>query len=76
MVVSGNGWLWTAVALCEALQLMAVYWPFLQVMLHTTPLSLADWGLVAACSLAPVAVIEVVKFIAQRQAASRARRRG
>ena len=33
-------------------------------------LTLADWGVVAACSLAPVAVVETVKFVASRQASS------
>jgi hypothetical protein len=48
-----------------------VYWPFLQTVLHTAPLTLADWGLVSVCSLAPVAVVETVKFVARRQAAPR-----
>ncbi|HYH69453.1 MAG TPA: cation-transporting P-type ATPase [Urbifossiella sp.] len=56
-----NGWLWGAVAVCVALQLAAVYTPFLQLVLHTTPLSAADWSLVLAGSLAPVAVVELVK---------------
>jgi Ca2+-transporting ATPase len=63
-----NGWLWTAVGACVGLQLLAVYWPFLQRVLHTVPLTLADWGLVVACSLAPVAVIETVKFARGRLA--------
>jgi Ca2+-transporting ATPase len=69
--VFGNAWLWAAVVACVALQLLAVYWPFLQTVLHTAPLTLADWGLVAVCSLAPVAVVETVKFIARRQDAAR-----
>jgi Ca2+-transporting ATPase len=60
-----NAWLWAAVAGCLFLQLAAVYAPFLQTILRTTPLTLADWGLVLACSLAPVAVVELVK-LAQR----------
>jgi P-type Ca2+ transporter type 2C len=62
-----NGWLWAAVLACVALQLLAVYWPFLQTLLHTVPLTLADWGLVAGCSLAPVAVIEAVKLVGRNR---------
>ena len=57
-----NGWLWAAVAGTTLLQLAAVYTPFLQGVLHTTPLTAADWGLVLACGLAPVGVVELVKL--------------
>jgi Ca2+-transporting ATPase len=57
-----NGWLWGAVALCAILQLAAVYVPFLQAVLRTTPLTGADWSLVLACALAPVGVVELVKL--------------
>jgi Ca2+-transporting ATPase len=58
-----NGWLWGAVVLCVALQLAAVYWPFLQTVLQTAPLGGADWALVGACSLAPIAIVEVEKLV-------------
>lgn len=58
-----NGWLWAAVLACLALQLAAVYQPLLQRILHTNPPSLADWGLIAVCSLLPVAVVEMTKLI-------------
>ena len=61
-----NGWLWAAVLVCLLLQAAAVYVPLLQRVLHTVPLSAADWGVIAACSLAPVAVVELVKVV-QRQ---------
>ena len=57
-----NGWLWAAVAATLLLQVAAVYMPFLQTVLHTVPLNVADWGLVLACSLAPVGVVELVKL--------------
>ena len=56
-----NGWLWGAVLIGVLLQISAVYVPFLQVVLHTVPLTAADWGVVAACSLSPIAVVELVK---------------
>jgi len=57
-----NGWLWAAVAVCVSLQVAAVSVPYLQDVLRTVPLVAADWGVVLACSLAPVAVVEVVKL--------------
>ncbi len=68
-----NGWLWAAVAACLLLQVAAVYAPFLQAVLHTTPLTGADWGVVLACSLAPVGVVELVK-LGQRAARKPLRR--
>ena len=40
----------------------AVYGPFLHAVLHTTPLTAADWAMILACSLAPVGVVELVKL--------------
>jgi Ca2+-transporting ATPase len=65
-----NGWLWAAVAGTTFLQVAAVYTPFLQGVLHTTPLTGSDWALVLACSLAPVAVVEMVKRLPRRPSAS------
>jgi magnesium-transporting ATPase (P-type) len=61
-----NGWLWGAVVLCLLLQVAAVYVPFLRAILHTVPLDAIDWGVVAACALFPLAVVEVVKLIQRR----------
>ena len=58
-----NGWLWSATLICVLLQLAAVYVPALRQVLHTTPLNTADWALIALGSLAPVAVVEMVKGI-------------
>jgi len=58
-----NGWLWAAVAVCLMLQAAAVYLPLLQKVLHTAPPALHDWGVIAGCSLLPVAVVELVKVI-------------
>ncbi len=57
-----NGWLWGALLTCVLLQVAAVYVPLLRAVLQTVPLSASDWGIVAACSLAPVAVVELVKL--------------
>ena len=58
-----NRWLWGATALCLLLQLAAVTVPALREVLRTVWLAPCDWALVAACSLAPVAVVEVVKLV-------------
>ncbi len=57
-----NGWLWAAAAVSLLLQVAAVYLPPLQGVLHTVPLAAADWAVVLACALAPVAVVEAVKL--------------
>jgi P-type Ca2+ transporter type 2C len=61
-----NGWLWGAVLVCLLLQAAAVYVPLLQAVLDTVPLTPTDWMMIAACSLAPVAVVELVKAVQRR----------
>ncbi len=58
-----NVWLWTAVAICLILQAAAVYLPLFQKVLHTVPPTTLEWGVIAGCSLLPVAVVELVKLI-------------
>lgn len=60
---------------CLVLQGAAVYWPPLQAARRAVPLTASDWGIVAASSLAPVAVVELVK-LGQRLIARDSRRRG
>ncbi len=62
-----NGWLWAAVGVCLVLQLAAVYLPLLQRVLRTVPPTPGEWGVIAVCSLIPVAVVEFVKMM-QRHA--------
>lgn len=68
--VFSNRWLWGAVLASALLQAAAVYAPFLREVLGTVPLTAADWGLIAASALAPVAVVETVKAV-QRAAGPR-----
>ncbi|HZM33294.1 MAG TPA: HAD-IC family P-type ATPase [Burkholderiales bacterium] len=58
-----NPWLWAAVLICLLLQAAAVYVPLLQAVLHTVALGARDWALIAGCSLAPVAVVELFKLL-------------
>jgi Ca2+-transporting ATPase len=60
-----NAWLWGAVALCILLQVAAVYVPFLQRVLHTTPLSARDWATVCTSALLPVVIVEAAKLISR-----------
>jgi Ca2+-transporting ATPase len=69
-----NGWLWSAVVLCLILQAAAVYVPLLQQVLHTVPPAVPDWGVIAACAVTPVGVVELVKAI--RRVAARGERKG
>jgi Ca2+-transporting ATPase len=57
-----NGWLWAAVLLCLLLQAAAVYVPVLQRVLHTASPTAADWGVILACSLAPLPIVEAAKL--------------
>jgi len=58
----------SALPVCLVLQVTAVYLPFLQMVLHTVPLTIADWGLIAACSLAPAGVVELAKVVQRSNA--------
>jgi Ca2+-transporting ATPase len=58
-----NGWLWAAVGMCLILQAAAISVPLLQKVLHTVRPTISDWGVIAACSLMPVALVEFVKLI-------------
>ena len=57
-----NGWLWAAALLCLLLQAGALYVPVLQRVLHTAVPTAADWGVILACSLAPIPIVEASKF--------------
>jgi hypothetical protein len=37
--------------------------PLLQQVLRTVPPAVSDWGVIAACSVTPVGVVELVKVI-------------
>jgi Ca2+-transporting ATPase len=67
-----NGWLWGAVLICLVLQAAAVYVPFLRAVLQTVSLTATDWGMIGACSLTPVAVVELVKVVQRSTALKRA----
>jgi len=63
-----NRWLLAAIGFSVLVQLMAVQVPFLRMVLNTVPLSWQDWGLMLACTAAPLIVVELVKLIARQSA--------
>jgi P-type Ca2+ transporter type 2C len=58
-----NPWLWAALLMCLFLQTAAVYWPLLQKVLRTVPLSASDVAVVVACCLTPLAIVEAQKLV-------------
>jgi len=58
-----NGYLWGAFAITIMLQLVAVYSPALQLVLHTKPLTLDMWFYVAAGTLGPLFVLQLTAMI-------------
>jgi Ca2+-transporting ATPase len=63
-----NGFVWGAVALVVALQLLTIWWPPLARVLRTVPLTAMDWGIIGLTVLAPVVIVEIMKVIARRSA--------
>ncbi len=61
--VTRNPWVWAALALCGALLAGPPYWPPLAQVLHLAPPTPAMWGIVAGCSLAPMLLIQLVRFL-------------
>lgn len=58
-----NPFLLGATALVVALQLLAVYTPLLQSLLHTVPLSIFDWGLIVLIASSTILAEEMRKLI-------------
>lgn len=57
-----NAYLWIALFVVIALQLMAIYAPFMQKVLHTTALSLKEWILILSVGLIIIFVEEIRKY--------------
>lgn len=62
-----NLWLWGAVAVGFALQVLVVYHPLFQKVFETVALNLYDWGVIALASVGLLALIEGVKFLLARR---------
>jgi Ca2+-transporting ATPase len=60
--VFSNPWVLLAWSATILLQVCAVYLPFMQDALHTSPLGLADWALIFGLALPVLAVPELYKY--------------
>ena len=69
--IFSNSWLWSAVLLCLLLQASAVCVPALRRILHTAMPTAADWGVILACSLAPLPIVELVKLASRRRSSGK-----
>jgi Ca2+-transporting ATPase len=61
--IFNNKYLLYGLAITVALHLFAIYTPFMQKILHTTGLSLAEWGIMLLIGFSIVAIEEVRKWI-------------
>lgn len=68
----GNRYLLGATTIVIALQMLAVYNPFLQSILHTVPLALTDWLIILPVAFSIVVVEEVRKFFSRSMSRVRA----
>ncbi|MEK7649200.1 MAG: HAD-IC family P-type ATPase [Patescibacteria group bacterium] len=62
-----------ALAMVVSLQLLAVYHPLLNTILHTVPLDGQDWAMIASLSLFVVVIEEIRKYIARKRLPSYSR---
>ncbi len=62
-----NPWILGAILLTTAMQVAALYVPFLQRVLHTVPLSVQDWIAIFAVMLPLLVVPEIYKLIKQSE---------
>jgi Ca2+-transporting ATPase len=62
-----NPFLLGALALTLFAQLLAVYWPPLQLLLRTTPIGLAEWQWIAVFALPILILPELVKTVTGRR---------
>ncbi len=58
-----NKWLWGAIGMSAALMFIVLEIPELHNIFHLTTLNIAQWTWIAALSLAPLAIMELVKVI-------------
>ncbi len=65
--ILNNKWLLVSSVVIVFSLAMAVYLPFLQKILNTTPLSLTDWGIITTVAILSVSWIEITKFILLRE---------
>jgi P-type Ca2+ transporter type 2C len=65
--VTRNGWLWAALVLCIMLLAAPPYLSSAAHLLYLAPLTAAMWGIVLACSLAPLIVTQAIMAVDSRR---------
>ncbi|WP_084126997.1 cation-transporting P-type ATPase [Demequina sp. NBRC 110054] len=68
-----NGWLWGAVALSVLLQIAVVHVPMLNTAFETAPLSLGQWGVCVAATVAVPLATEALKAVLRARDRNRSR---
>ena len=66
-----NGYLTGAIAVSALLQIIVIIVPYFNSIFRVTQLSLEQWGIVLAASLAIIPIVEIVKAIGNRRAGRR-----
>lgn len=66
-----NGYLTGAIAVSALLQIIVIIVPYFNSIFRVTQLSLEQWGIVLAASLAIIPIVEIVKAIGNRKAGRR-----
>jgi Ca2+-transporting ATPase len=69
-----NPFIWVAVAIVVLLQLLAIYFSPLSVVLGTVRLSAIDWVIVGLCVIGPVIVVEIAKAVTRSRLAGSTRK--
>jgi Ca2+-transporting ATPase len=64
-----NPFIWAAVVIVVLLQLLAIYFSPLSVVLGTVRLNAIDWIAVGLCIISPVIVVEISKAVIRRRLA-------
>ncbi len=64
--LTGNHWVWVAIAALIALQLAFTYAPLMQTLFHTAALDPAAWGRILAFGLFVLLVVELEKAVVRR----------
>ncbi len=67
-----NLWLFAGVAIMSALQLLFTYWPTMNWLFHSAPISLEAWGRIAAAGVVVYLIVGFEKWVRQRLAGRKA----
>ena len=58
-----NRYLWGAIAISVAMQLIVIFVPALHPFFNVTTMNMSEWGVIIAAALAPLVIVEIMKFI-------------